>query len=166
MSVKKKSQLGIVITCIVIAAAAFAFYYLLIMVTQAGPDAERASAAAKTAITSENITNLAPISYYMLCDDYKAQINRMKYAIVSGKEKPDEETVEFFEKLSRLTHPSNILYDAATYYAGTEENPIKGTFKVKGIEYKVTTSMGFAPEIFTFEPKLVKWVVTIERITK
>lgn len=166
MSVKKKSTLGMIITIIVIVAGAFVFYYLLVMTTQAGPNAEKAASAAKAAITSESITNLAPISYDMLCDDYKAQINRMKYAIVSGKEKPDEETVEFFEKLSRLTHPSNILYDAATYYAGTEENPITGTFKVKGIEYKVTTSMGFAPEVFTFEPKLVKWVVTIERITK
>ena len=166
MSVKKKSPLGIVITIVLLGAAAFILYYLLVMITQAGPDAEKAASAAKLSITSENITNLAPISYDMLCDDYKAQISRMKYAIVSGKEKPDEETVEFFEKLSELKHPSNILYDAATYYAGTEQNPITGTFKVKGIEYKVTTSMGFAPEIFTFEPKLVKWVVTIERITK
>lgn len=155
-----------IITIIAIVAGAFVFYYLLVMITQAGPDADKASDMAKATITSDNITNLSAISYNMLCDDYKAQINGLKYAIISGKEKPDEETVEFFEKLSGLTHPSNILYDAATYYAGTEQNPITGTFKVKGIEYKVTTSMGFAPEIFTFEPKLVKWVVTIERITK
>lgn len=166
MSVKKKSTLGMIITIIAIVAGAFVLYYLLVMITQAGPDAEKAASAAKATITSDNITNLSAISYNMLCDDYKAQINGLKYAIISGKEKPDEETVEFFEKLSGLTHPSNILYDAATYYAGTEQNPITGTFKVKGIEYKVTTSMGFAPEIFTFEPKLVKWVVTIERITK
>ena len=166
MSVKKKSTLGMIITIIVIVAGAFVFYYLLVMTTQAGPDADKASDMAKAGITSDNITNLSAISYDMLCDDYKAQISRMKYAIVSGKEKPDEETVEFFEKLSKLKHPSNILYDASTYYAGTEQNPITGTFKVKGIEYKVTTSMGFAPEVFTFEPKLVKWVVTIERITK
>lgn len=166
MSVKKKSSFGMIITIIAIVAGAFVLYYLLVMITQAGPDAEKAASAAKAAITSDNITNLSAISYNMLCDDYKAQINGLKYAIISGKEKPDEETVEFFEKLSGLTHPSNILYDAATYYAGTEQNPITGTFKVKGIEYKVTTSMGFAPEIFTFEPKLVKWVVTIERITK
>lgn len=155
-----------IITIIAIVAGAFVLYYLLVMITQAGPDADKASDMAKATITSDNITNLSAISYNMLCDDYKAQINGLKYAIISGKEKPDEETVEFFEKLSGLTHPSNILYDAATYYAGTEQNPITGTFKVKGIEYKVTTSMGFAPEIFTFEPKLVKWVVTIERITK
>lgn len=166
MSVKKKSTLGMIITIVAVVAGAFVFYYLLVMTTQGGPNAEKAASAAKLAITSGNITNLAPISYYMLCDDYKAQINGMRYAIISGKEKPDEETVEFFEKLSGLKHPSNILYDAATYYAGTEQNPITGTFKVKGIEYKVTTSMGFAPEVFTFEPKLVKWVVTIERITK
>lgn len=166
MSVKKKSPLGIVITIVLLGAAAFVLYYLLVMITQAGPDAEKAASAAKAGITSENIANLAPISYDMLCDDYKGQISRIQFAKISSKEKPDEETVEFFEKLSGLTHPSNILYDAATYYAGTEESPITGTFKVKGIEYKVTTSMGFAPEIFTFEPKLVKWVVTIERITK
>ena len=166
MSVKKKSSFGMIITIIAIVAGAFVLYYLLVMITQAGPDAEKTASAAKLSITSENITNLAPISYDMLCDDYKGQISRIQFAKISSKEKPDEETVEFFEKLSGLTHPSNILYDAATYYAGTEENPITGTFKVKGIEYKVTTSMGFAPEIFTFEPKLVKWVVTIERITK
>lgn len=166
MSVKKKSPLGIVITIVLLGAVAYILYYVLFMITQAGPDADKASESAKSTITADNITNLAAISYDMLCEDYKGQISSIEYAKIRGKEKPDEETVEFFEKLSRLKHPSNILYDAATYYAGTEENPITGTFKVKGIEYKVTTSMGFAPEIFTFEPKLVKWVVTIERITK
>lgn len=166
MSVKKKSTPGIVIACIVIVAGVFVLYYLLVMTTQAGPAADRVSEAAKAAVTPESITSFEAISYDMLCDDYKEQISRMEFTKVSSKEKPDEETVEFFEKLSRLKHPSNILYDAATYYAGTEQNPITGTFKVKGIEYKVTTSMGFAPEVFTFEPKLVKWVVTIERITK
>ena len=166
MSVRKKSPLGMVITIVVIIAGAFVLYYLLVMTTQAGPNADKASEAAKATVTADNITSLASISYDMLCDNYKEQIRLMEFTKVSGKKEPDEETVEFFEKLSSLKHPSNILYDAATYYAGTEKNPITGTFKVKGIEYKVTTSMGFAPEVFTFEPKLVKWVVTIERITK
>ncbi len=82
-----------------------------------------------------------------------------------NQEKPDEKTIELFEKLNRVYNEPKFLQGAAIYYCGTEEKPVTGIMKIKGIEYEVKHSISFAPHVKNFDPEIVKWTVTVERIT-
>ncbi len=165
MAVKKRNPVATVFTVIILAALAYVLYYALILTTQAGPEAEKMAGRAKNCITAEEPTNISTISYDNLCDTYKEVITEAEFNAVKNKTAPDEETLALFEKINAVDSEPGILQGAATYYCGTEESPVTGIIKIKGIQYEVKQSISFAPESFTFTPKIYKWKVTAERLT-
>ncbi len=165
MAVKKSNPIGTLFTIIVVLAIAGALYYGLVMATQAGPAAQEAADRAEMRLTSENITNISYIPYSMLAEAYKISITEAEYNEVMGLTAPSEKTIALYEKLNAVVNEPQLLQGAATYYCGSPENPIVGTMKIKGIEYKVSHSVAFAPNVKTFEPEVIKWTVTVERLT-
>lgn len=165
MAVKKRNPVATVFTVIILAALAYVLYYALILTTQAGPEAEKMAGRAKNNITAEAPANISTISYDNLCDAYKEAITEAEFNAVKNKTAPDEETLALFEKINAVDSEPGILQGAATYYCGTEESPVTGIIKIKGIQYEVKQSISFAPESFTFTPKIYKWKVTAERLT-
>lgn len=165
MAVKKSNPIGKILTVIVLALLAYILYYALILTTQAGPEAEKLAERARNRITIETPADISSINYDDLCEAYQLAVTREEFERVKAKKAPDEETLEMFEKINAVESETGIMQAAATYFCGTEENPIVGTIKIKGIEYKITLSITFAPEAFTFTPKIYKWKVTAERLT-
>lgn len=165
MAVKKSNPVGTIFTVIILAALAYILYYALILTTQAGPEAEKLADIAGVYLNSETPADISAISYDDLCEEYQLAVTREEFEWVKAKKAPDEETLELFEKINAVESDTGILQAAATYFCGTEENPVVGTIKIKGIEYKITQSITFAPEAFTFTPKIYKWKVTAERLT-
>lgn len=165
MAVKKRNPVATVFTVIILAALACVLYYALILTTQAGPEAEKMSERAKMRITADSPADISSIRYEDLCDAYKEAITETEFNAVKNKTAPDEDTLALFEKISAVESEPGFLQGAATYYCGTEENPVTGIIKIKGIQYEVKQSISFAPESFTFTPKIYKWKVTAERLT-
>lgn len=165
MAVKKSNPIGTGVTLIFLALLAYILYYVLILTTQAGPEAEKLAERAESRMTAGTPADISSINYDDLCEEYQLVVTRDEFERVKAKTAPDEETLALFEKINAVESEAGILQAAATYYCGTEENPIVGTIKIKGIEYKITQSITFAPEAFTFTPKIYKWKVTAERLT-
>ncbi len=165
MAVKKSNPLTTGLTVIALAGIAYILYYALVLTTQAGPEAEKLAKRAEGRITAETPADISSINYDDLCEAYRLAITREEFENVKEKKAPDEETLELFEKINAVESDAGIMQAAATYYCGTEENPVVGTIKIKGIEYKITQSITFAPEAFTFTPQIYKWKVTAERLT-
>lgn len=165
MSVKRKSPIGVFFTIVVIVLIAGILYYGLVLCTQAGPDASDEADRAKLRLNADNIANIGSISYSLFCDELKAAVTESEYKEIAAKKNPDEQTFELFEKISSVEKKINFPQTLALYYCGTEEIPIKGVVKVKGIEYEVTHSITFAPNVKTFEPEIVDWDITVTRIT-
>ncbi len=165
MAVKKTNPLSTGLTLIALAGIAYILYYALVLTTQAGPEAEKLANLAGTYLTAETPADISTISYDDLCEAYKEAITREEFENVKAKKAPDEETLELFEKINAVDSDAGIMQAAATYYCGTEENPVTGIVKIKGIEYRITQSITFAPEAFTFTPQIYKWKVTAERLT-
>ena len=166
MSVKRKSPLTTVFSIIILVALVGVLYYGLVLCTQAGPDAEEAAKKAERLLTPDNITNIANIPYSLLSEPFQLAVTQTEYEKVMNKRAPDEETIALFEKLNAVQNEPKFLQGAATYYCGTNENPIKGIIKIKGIQYEVTQAIAFAPNVKNFEPEVIGWTVTVERITK
>ena len=135
MAVKKRNPVATVFTVIILAALAYVLYYALILTTQAGPEAEKMAGRAKNNITAEAPADISTISYDNLCDAYKEAITEAEFNAVKNKTAPDEETLALFEKINAVDSEPGILQGAATYYCGTEENPVTGIIKIKGIQY-------------------------------
>lgn len=165
MAVKKSNPIGTLFTIIVVLAIAAALYYGLVMATQAGPAAQEAADKAEMRLTSEDITNISYIPYSMLSEAYKTAITEAEYNEVMTLTAPSEKTIALYEKLNAVENKPQLLQGAATYYCGSPENPIVGIMKIKGIEYEVSHAVEFAPNVKTFEPEVIKWTVTVERLT-
>lgn len=165
MAVKKSNPVGTIFTIIIVLAIVGILYYGLIMATQAGPAADEAAERAEMRITEETIWNISNIPYDMLSEPFKAAITKEEYEEVMNQTEPTEKTVALFEKLDKVYNEPEFLQNAAIYYCGHPENPIKGVMKIKGIEYEVTQSISFAPNVKTFDPEVILWSVSVERIT-
>lgn len=165
MSVKKSSPLSTLFGIIVLVAVVAALYYGLVLCTQAGPAAQEAAEKAELRLTSENIYNISGIPYSLLSEEYKAYISRSSYEEVMNQTAPSQKTIDLFEKISKVEGKAEFLQGAATYYCGTAENPIKGVMEIQGIEYEITHNIEFAPNVESFEPEVISWNITIERLT-
>ena len=165
MAVKKSNPIGTFFTILLVLAIAAVLYYGLVMATQAGPAAQEAAEKAEMYITPDSISNIKCIPYSMLSEPFKASINEDEYNAVLKKDAPDENTLELFKKLGGVVNEPQFLQGAAVYYCGTVENPVTGIIKIKGIEYKVTQAISFAPNVKNFEPEVIQWTVTVERLT-
>lgn len=165
MAVKKSNPIGTFFTILLIVAIAAALYYGLVLATQAGPAAQEAAERAEMRITPDSITDITYIPYSMLSEPFKAAVSEEEYNAVLQQDAPDESTLELFEKLAKVINEPQFLQSAATYYCGTEENPIVGIIKIKGIEYEITQAIAFAPNVKNFEPEVIQWTITIERLT-
>lgn len=165
MAVKKSNPIGTFFTIVLILAIVAFLYYGLVLATQAGPAAEEAAEKAERLLTAESISNISNIPYDLLSEPYKAAITKEEYEEVMNQKKPDDKTLALFEKLGNVVNEPKFLQSAATYYCGTVENPVTGIMKVKGIEYRVTHAVEFAPNVKNFDPEIVKWTVTVERLT-
>lgn len=166
MSVKRKSPLTTVFTIIILVALVGVLYYGLVLCTQAGPAAEEAAEKAGRRLTPDSISDISSIPYSLLSEPFKLAITQTEYENVMNKKAPDEETIALFEKLNAVQNEPKFLQGAATYYCGTTEYPIKGIIKIKGIQYEVTQAIAFAPNVKNFDPEIITWSVTVERITK
>lgn len=166
MSIKRKSPLSTVFGIIILVAVVGVLYYGLVLCTQAGPAAEEAADAAKRRITADSVCDISNIPYSLLSEPFKLAISQTEYEKVMNQTEPTEETLALFEKLNAVENGPKLLQGTATYYCGTEENPIKGIVKIKGIQYEITQAIAFAPNVKNFEPEVITWSVTVERITK
>lgn len=166
MSVKKSSPLSTVFGIIVLVAVIGVLYYGLVLCTQAGPAAEDAADRAKLRLTTESIWNISNIPYELLSDDYQAVITKSEYEDVMKQTAPDQKTIDLFQKIDKVEGGAKFLQGAATYYCGSAEKPVTGTMKIQGIEYKVTQAVEFAPNVENFEPEVINWTITIERLTR
>ena len=165
MAVKKSNPIGTFFTILLVLAIAAVLYYGLVMATQAGPAAQEAAEKAEMYITPDSISNIKCIPYSMLSEPYKAAVTEDEYNKVFQQKEPDESTLELFEKLNKVVNEPQLLQGAATYYCGTVENPVVGIVKIKGIEYEITQAIAFAPNVKNFEPEVIQWTVTVERLT-
>lgn len=165
MSVKKSSPVGTVFTVIIVAAIIAILYYGLVLCTQAGPEAEEAADRAAMRLTSENISNISGIPYSLLSEPFKLAITEEEYNEIFNQDVTDENTLALFEKLNDVVNEPQFLQGAATYWCGTEEKPVTGIVKIKGIEYEIKHSIMFAPNVKSFEPEVIKWSVSVERLT-
>ena len=165
MAVKKSNPIGTFFSVVLILALVAVLYYGLVMATQAGPDAEEAADKAKLGISTETIADISHIPYDMLSEPFKTAITKEEYEEVMNQKAPDEKTVALFEKLNLVQNEPQLLQGACTYYCGSPESPIVGEMKIKGIKYKVSHSIHFAPNIKNFDPEVIKWTVEVERLT-
>lgn len=166
MSVKKSSPVSTIIGIIVAVAVIAVLYYGLVLCTQAGPEAEKAADRAKLSLTSENICGISNIPYDLLSEDFQAAITQSEYEEVMEQSAPTQKTIDLFKKIDKVEGGAELLQGAATYYCGTVENPVKGKMKIEGIEYAVTHAVEFAPNVENFEPEVINWTITIERLTR
>ncbi len=165
MSVKKSSPLSTVLGIIVAVAVIGALYYGLVLCTQAGPEAQEAAEKAERKLTAETIYDISNIPYDLLSEDFQLVITRSQYEEVMKQTAPSQKTIDLFEKINKVEGGAEFLQGAATYFCGTAENPIKGTMTILGIDYEVTHAITFAPNVENFEPEVIDWDITIERIT-
>lgn len=166
MAVKKGNPVSTVIGIIVIVAIIAALYYGLVLCTQAGPAAEEAADRAELRLKPESIYDISFIPYDLLSEDYQLAISRTEYEEVMNQTKPSQKTIDLFQKIDKVEGGAEFLQGAATYYCGTVEKPVEGKMKIQGIEYAVTHAVEFAPNVSTFEPEVINWTITIERITR
>ncbi len=166
MSVKKSSPVSTVLGIILFIAVLGVLYYGLVLCTQAGPNAEKAAEKAERRLTAESIYDITNIPYDLLSENYQLVISRSEYEEVQNQANPTQKTIDLFQKIDKVEGGAQFLQGAATYYCGTAESPVKGTMKIQGIEYSVTHSIAFAPNIENFEPEVIDWTITIERLTR
>lgn len=166
MSVKKSSPLSTIFGIIVLVAVIAVLYYGLVLCTQAGPAAEEAAERAELRLTPESIYNISNIPYELLSEDYQLAISQSEYEEVMNQTAPTQKTIDLFQKIDKVEGGAEFLQGAATYYCGTVEKPVKGKMKIQGIEYEVTHAVEFAPNVENFEPEVINWTITIERLTR
>ncbi len=165
MAVKKGNPIGTFITIVLVLALVAVLYYGLVMATQAGPEAADAAEKAGRSLDSESIANISYIPYDLLSEPYKEVITKTEYEDVMNQKAPNEKTLALFEKINTVENEAKLLQGACTYYCGSPDNPVKGEMKIEGIRYEVQHVIQFAPNIKNFDPEVVKWTVTIERLT-
>lgn len=165
MAVKKSNPIGTFFTIVLVLALAAVLYYGLVMAVSAGPAAEEAAEKAKLGIGTDTIADISYIPYEALSEPYRLTITKEEYEAVMKQTAPDEKTIELFEKINIVQNEPQLLQGACTYYCGSPENPVVGEMKIKGIKYKVSHVIQFAPNIKNFDPEVVKWTVTVERLT-
>ncbi|MBR4112114.1 MAG: hypothetical protein IKK53_03675 [Ruminiclostridium sp.] len=166
MSVKKSNPLSTIFGIIVLVAVIGVLYYGLVLCTQAGPAAEEVADRAKLRLTTENIWDISNIPYELFSDDFQAVITKTEYEEVMKQTAPTQKTIDLFQKIDKVEGGAQFLQGAATYYCGSVENPVKGKMKIQGIEYEVTHAVEFAPNVENFEPEIINWTITIERLTR
>lgn len=166
MSVKKSSPVSTILGIIVFIAVLGILYYGLVLCTQAGPAAEEAAEKAERRLTPESVWDITNIPYDMLSENFRLVITKDEYDGVQKQQNPTQKTIDLFQKIDRVEGGPQFLQGAATYYCGTAENPVVGTMKIQGIEYRVTHSIAFAPNVESFDPEVIDWAITIERITR
>ncbi len=166
MAVKKSSPLSTVFGIIVLVAVIGVLYYGLVLCTQAGPEAQKAAERAEMRLTTETIYDISNIPYDLLSDNFQASITRSEYEAVMNQKAPSKETIELFQKIDLVEGEAKFLQGAASYYCGTANNPVKGVMSIQAIEYEVTHAVTFAPNVENFEPEVIDWTITVERITK
>ena len=166
MSVKKSSPISTIFGIIVLVAVIGVLYYGLVLCTQAGPAAEEAAERAELRLNAENISNISGIPYELLSEDFQAAVSESEYKEVMNQTAPTQKTIDLFQKIDSVEGGAEFLQGAATYYCGTVENPVKGKMKIQGIEYEVTHAVEFAPNVETFEPEVINWTITIDRLTR
>ena len=166
MAVKKGNPLSTVFGIIILVAVIGVLYYGLVLCTQAGPEAQKAAEKAELVLTPNSIYNISNIPYDLLSEDYQILITRSEYEEVMNQSQPSQKTIELFQKIDKVEGCAEFLQGAATYYCGTVENPVKGKMKIQAIEYEVTHAITFAPNVTNFEPEVIDWTITIERLTK
>ena len=166
MAVKKGNLLSTVFGIIILVAVIGVLYYGLVLCTQAGPEAQKAAEKAELVLTPDSIYNISNIPYDLLSEDYQILITRSEYEEVMNQSQPSQKTIELFQKIDKVEGGAEFLQGAATYYCGTVENPVKGKMKIQAIEYEVTHAITFAPNVTNFEPEVIDWTITIERLTK
>ncbi len=166
MSVKKKSPVSTLIGIIVLVAVIGILYYGLVLCTQAGPAAQEAARKAELKLKPETIYDISAIPYDMLSEEFQLVISRSQYEEVVKQTAPSQKTIDLFQKIDKVEGKAEFLQGAAIYYCGTVENPIKGVMKIQGIEYEVAHSVEFAPNVENFEPEVINWTITIERLTR
>lgn len=166
MSIKKKSPVSTLIGIIVLVAVIGILYYGLVLCTQAGPAAQAAAEKAELKLKPESICDISAIPYSMLSEDYKAYISQSSYEEIMKQTAPSQATIELFQKIDKVEGEEKFLQGAAVYYCGTAEAPITGVIEILGIEYEVSHSIEFAPNVENFQPEVINWDISIERITK
>lgn len=165
MAVKKGNPLSTVLGVIVLVAIVGVLYYGLVLCTQAGPKAEAVADRAKLRLTSENITDISNIPYELFSEEFQMAITKTEYEEVMNQKIPSQKTIDLYEKINKVEGGAQFLQGAATYYCGTVEKPVTGKMKIQGIEYQVSHAVEFAPNVENFEPEIINWTITIERLT-